>query len=77
MQSMIKKLEKEIVGYKAIEDKYRDLERNHNMMSKEIERLNGIIRNNNNEIRDGQIKFQRLESTISEYRNIEAKVKDL
>jgi cell shape-determining protein MreC len=39
--------------------------------------LNGLIRNNNNELKDNQIKYQRLESTISEYKNIEMKMKDL
>lgn len=39
--------------------------------------MNGIIRNNMNEVKDYQTKYSRLESTITEYKNIEIKMKDL
>ena len=46
-------------------------------MNKEIERLNGLMRNNINEIKDFQTRYSRLESTIAEYKNIENKMQDL
>lgn len=53
------------------------MERDNGNLAKEIERLNGIIRGNINQLKDYQTKYNRLESTISEYRNIEMKMKDL
>jgi hypothetical protein len=35
-----------------------------------MERLNGIIRNNMSELKDFQTKYSKLESNLSEYRNI-------
>jgi len=77
MQFVIKKFERDVAGLKSIEERSQGLERENGIMNKEIERLNGLIRNNVNEIKDFQIRYSRLESTIGEYKNIENKMQDL
>lgn len=77
MQFVIKKFERDVAGLKNIEERSQGLERENGIMNKEIERLNGLIRNNVNEIKDFQIRYSRLESTIGEYKNIENKMQDL
>lgn len=77
MQFVIKKFERDVAGLKSIEERSQGLERENGIMNKEIERLNSLIRNNVNEIKDFQIRYSRLESTIGEYKNIENKMQDL
>ncbi len=46
-------------------------------MNKQIERLNGVIRNYSNEIDDYRTKQGRMEKALGDFRNAELEIKDL
>jgi hypothetical protein len=45
-------------------------------LTKEIERLNNLFKNQAGELNDYRIRFSKVEGTLSEYKNIEIKVRD-
>lgn len=54
----------------------KDMERNNINLTKEIERLNGLLRNQGGELNDYRIRYNKIESTLSEFKTIEIKLKD-
>ncbi len=45
-------------------------------MSKELERLNGLLKSQAGELNDFRIRYAKVEGTLSEYKTIEVKVRD-
>lgn len=70
------KLENDINGYRKGESQLKDLERNNANLTKEIERLNNLLKNQAGELNDFRIRYSKVESTLSEYKTIEMKVRD-
>ena len=60
MQFLMKKLEKDVMGYRDFENQCRDHERKNSALNKEIERLNNIIRNNSQESDNYRTKVHKL-----------------
>ena len=60
MQFVLKKMEKDIINYRDFENQCRDYERQNNALGKEIERLNGIIKNNSHEVDDYRTRIGKL-----------------
>jgi hypothetical protein len=54
----------------------KDVERNNSNLTKEIERLNNLFKNQAGELNDFRIRYSKVEGTLSEYKNIEIKVRD-
>ena len=46
------------------------------MLNSELDRLNGLLRNRQQEVEDYKTRHSRLEQSIVEYRTIEAKLRD-
>jgi len=57
---MISKLEQELTSFKKQEGRYIEIDRNNQSLNKEIERLNNLLRNNNNEIQSYKSKISNL-----------------
>lgn len=54
----------------------KDLEKNNGMLTKEIERLNGNLKNQAGELNDYRVRYSKIESSLNEYKNIEEKLRD-
>lgn len=63
-------------GYRKSENQLKDAQRNNVNLSKEIERLNQLLKNQAGELNDFRIRYNKIEGTLSQYRSIEVKVRD-
>jgi hypothetical protein len=46
------------------------------MMNAELDRLNGLLKGKAGELDDFRVRYSKLESTLTQYKNIESKVQD-
>lgn len=69
-------MERDLGNFKKYETQYRDSERERSNLAQEIERLNNIIRNNSNELRDFQTRYSKLETSLQDYRSVEQQLKE-
>jgi chromosome segregation ATPase len=76
MKYYVSKLENDINGYRKNEGLLKDLEKNNAMLTKEIERLNGNLKNQAGELNDFRVRYSKIESSLNEYKNIEEKLRD-
>ena len=65
LKYMISKLESDMGGYRKSESQLKDAERNNMNLSKEIERLNQLLKNQAGELNDFRIRYNKIEGTIS------------
>lgn len=72
----INKLEADNNTLRKFQQRCRDIEAKAEALSKEIQRLNNIIRNKDQELNDNRTKFNKYESKINEFKNIEVYLKD-
>ncbi len=69
-------MEGDISGYKRNENQLKDVERHNHSLTSEVERLNGLMKNQAGELNDYKIRYNKVEGTLSEYKSIEIKVRD-
>lgn len=70
------RLEGEISNFRKSQQQFKEIQRNNVGLSKELERLNGLLKNQSGELNDFRVRYSKLESSVSEYRNIDLKVRD-
>ena len=64
----MKKMEKNLENYRNYENLYNDFERKNALLTKEVERLNKLVRGQNDELSDFRTKYTKVESSLREYR---------
>ena len=69
-------MEKEVNGLKKNEQQVKEAERTNGGLTKEIERLNSLLKGQAGELNDFRIRYSKVEGTLSEYKNIEVKLRD-
>lgn len=77
MQFVLKNMEREVNSYRNYETQYKEADRQNEIMNKEIERLNGVIKNYSQELDDYRTKQNRMEKMLNEYKNDEVEMRDL
>lgn len=53
-----------------MERRLEDTDRKNSVLNNEVDRLNNLLRSKTQEIEDLKIKHSKVESTLSQYRNI-------
>ena len=69
-------MEKEVNGLRKNEQQLKDAERTNGGLTKEIERLNTLLKGQAGELNDFRIRYSKVEGILSEYKNIEVKLRD-
>lgn len=54
----------------------KEAERSNSKLTKEVERLNGLLKSQAGELNDFRIRYSKVESTLSEYKSTEVKMRD-
>lgn len=70
------RLENELSGCRKTEGQMKEAERSNSKLTKEVERLNGLLKSQAGELNDFRIRYSKVESTLSEYKSTEVKMRD-
>ena len=72
----VDRLENDLSGCRKTEGQMKEAERNNTKLTKEVERLNGLLKSQAGELNDFRIRYSKVESTLSEYKSTEVKMRD-
>lgn len=72
----IEQMRNENDGLRRAETRCRDVENKSEIMAKEMERLNNLLRGKEQEVNDSRIKLSKLETNINEFRNIQLQLNE-
>jgi len=72
----MQKMESNLNNYRNFENQCQDYERKNALLNKEVERLNKLVRGQNDELTDFRTKYTKVESSLKEYREIEHRVRE-
>jgi uncharacterized small protein (DUF1192 family) len=70
------KLEITLVEYRAYEDRLKEYENRIALLTQEIERLNGVLRQRAEEIDNWKSRYSKIEISITEYKGLEGRLRE-